>query len=129
MIVGCAGCMDLRQVGSTPGVYLQVADQAGNSAVYGVIPRALAPREISGELIGEIQVVEDMHTRKVRCCCPCHLNSQVVCNLHGPASHQQASKAHLVIRDVNTNLKRVMDVLSKTTLHITKAAWLVCNHL
>jgi hypothetical protein len=44
---------------------LQVAEQAGKSAVYGVIPRALAPREVSGELIGEIQIVEDMHTRKV----------------------------------------------------------------
>jgi hypothetical protein len=42
----------------------QVAAGSGSKAVYGVIPHQLAPREVSGELIGEVQVVDDMHTRK-----------------------------------------------------------------
>ena len=37
----------------------------GEESVIGVIPEALQPREISGETVGEIRVVPDMHTRKV----------------------------------------------------------------
>lgn len=36
----------------------------GENNVIGVIPKALAPREISGTTVGEIRLVEDMHTRK-----------------------------------------------------------------
>ncbi len=37
---------------------------ARSGSVIGVIPDALAPREISGTTVGEIRVVGDMHTRK-----------------------------------------------------------------
>ncbi|EIE19309.1 hypothetical protein COCSUDRAFT_25815 [Coccomyxa subellipsoidea C-169] len=36
----------------------------GEESVIGVIPEALQPREISGETVGEIRIVPDMHTRK-----------------------------------------------------------------
>uniref|UniRef100_A0A7S0VMW6 Cytokinin riboside 5'-monophosphate phosphoribohydrolase n=1 Tax=Polytomella parva TaxID=51329 RepID=A0A7S0VMW6_9CHLO len=41
-----------------------VVSGSGTSAVTGVIPAALAPREISGQLIGEVHTVPDMHSRK-----------------------------------------------------------------
>ena len=40
--------------------------QAGGQTVIGVIPKALQPREISGTTVGELRIVPDMHTRKVR---------------------------------------------------------------
>ncbi|XAR63451.1 hypothetical protein NMG60_11023390 [Bertholletia excelsa] len=36
----------------------------GGCRVLGVIPRALMPHEISGETIGELKIVSDMHQRK-----------------------------------------------------------------
>ncbi|XP_047342146.1 probable cytokinin riboside 5'-monophosphate phosphoribohydrolase LOGL10 [Impatiens glandulifera] len=39
-----------------------VAD--GGCHVLGVIPRALLPHEVSGETIGEVKIVSDMHERK-----------------------------------------------------------------
>ena len=36
----------------------------GEEHVIGVIPQALAPREISGSTIGEIRLTEHMHSRK-----------------------------------------------------------------
>lgn len=36
----------------------------GGKGVIGVIPEALKPREVSGEMIGEMHIVQDMHTRK-----------------------------------------------------------------
>lgn len=40
----------------------------GGSKVTGIIPRALMPRELSGEGIGEVIVTESMHDRKVCAC-------------------------------------------------------------
>eukprot|EP00696_Hemimastix_kukwesjijk_P007403 gnl/Hemi2/19367_TR6435_c0_g1_i1.p1 gnl/Hemi2/19367_TR6435_c0_g1~~gnl/Hemi2/19367_TR6435_c0_g1_i1.p1 ORF type:complete len:204 (-),score=40.84 gnl/Hemi2/19367_TR6435_c0_g1_i1:81-692(-) len=37
---------------------------AGGGSVVGVIPAALAPRELSGVSIGQVIVVDDMHARK-----------------------------------------------------------------
>jgi hypothetical protein len=42
-----------------------VASGLGPQRVFGVIPRALTPREISNEMIGDTKVVDDMHERKV----------------------------------------------------------------
>ncbi|XP_050367137.1 cytokinin riboside 5'-monophosphate phosphoribohydrolase LOG8 [Argentina anserina] len=36
----------------------------GGCHVLGVIPKALVPREISGETVGEVRIVKDMHERK-----------------------------------------------------------------
>jgi len=36
----------------------------GGCHVLGVIPKALMPREISGETVGEVRIVRDMHERK-----------------------------------------------------------------
>ena len=44
-----------------------VLDRLGEGSVLGIIPEALMPREITGDSVGELQVVQDMHTRKVRC--------------------------------------------------------------
>jgi hypothetical protein len=44
----------------------QVQDGLGPHQVLGVIPRALTPREVSDELIGDTKIVGDMHERKVR---------------------------------------------------------------
>lgn len=41
-----------------------VAAGLGESAVIGVIPAALQPKEISGTTHGELKIVDDMHTRK-----------------------------------------------------------------
>ncbi|GAB4815657.1 hypothetical protein N2152v2_002703 [Parachlorella kessleri] len=51
-------------VGLMGAVAETVAAGLGEGAVIGVIPSALAPREISGHTVGEIRLVEDMHTRK-----------------------------------------------------------------
>mmetsp|Transcript_39031 Transcript_39031/g.96611 ORF Transcript_39031/g.96611 Transcript_39031/m.96611 type:complete len:209 (-) Transcript_39031:42-668(-) len=51
-------------VGLMGAVSRQVFDQGGN--VLGVIPIALQPVELSGESIGEVVVVKDMHERKAR---------------------------------------------------------------
>lgn len=45
-----------------------VYDNLGEGSVLGIIPKALRPREITGDSIGELQVVPDMHTRKVHWC-------------------------------------------------------------
>ncbi|GAX81833.1 hypothetical protein CEUSTIGMA_g9261.t1 [Chlamydomonas eustigma] len=36
----------------------------GDEGVIGIIPESLTPKEVSGEMIGTLQIVEDMHTRK-----------------------------------------------------------------
>lgn len=38
----------------------------GGAAVYGIIPRPLAAKEIAGETVGHVEVVETMHQRKFR---------------------------------------------------------------
>ena len=42
------------------------AAHAGGANVYGIIPGPLAKKEIAGETIGNIEVVETMHQRKAR---------------------------------------------------------------
>ena len=53
----------------------QVYGLLGEGSVIGVIPAELAPREVSGEAVGEIRIVADMHTRKVGCL-PCGLHAR-----------------------------------------------------
>jgi len=54
--------------GGTVGLMGEIArtvcDGSGPNSVIGVIPGALAPRELSGEMIGQVTVVDDMHQRK-----------------------------------------------------------------
>eukprot|EP01112_Ceratiomyxa_fruticulosa_P000513 TRINITY_DN1046_c0_g1_i2.p1 TRINITY_DN1046_c0_g1~~TRINITY_DN1046_c0_g1_i2.p1 ORF type:complete len:202 (+),score=51.93 TRINITY_DN1046_c0_g1_i2:127-732(+) len=52
--------------GGSVGVMGAIARGVQNrgGSVEGIIPGSLAPKEISGELIGNITVVADMHTRK-----------------------------------------------------------------
>eukprot|EP00199_Chlamydomonas_sp_CCMP681_P006199 CAMPEP_0119103408 /NCGR_PEP_ID=MMETSP1180-20130426/1834_1 /TAXON_ID=3052 ORGANISM="Chlamydomonas cf sp, Strain CCMP681" /NCGR_SAMPLE_ID=MMETSP1180 /ASSEMBLY_ACC=CAM_ASM_000741 /LENGTH=206 /DNA_ID=CAMNT_0007087895 /DNA_START=132 /DNA_END=752 /DNA_ORIENTATION=- len=52
--------------GGTVGLMGAVARSVhdGGGKVYGVIPQALAPKEISGEAIGELKIVSNMHVRK-----------------------------------------------------------------
>lgn len=52
--------------GGSVGLMGQVAKAVndGGCHVVGVIPRALMPREISGQTVGELKVVPDMHQRK-----------------------------------------------------------------
>lgn len=59
----------------------QVFQLLGEGSVIGVIPAALEPREVSGGAVGEVRIVPDMHTRKVR---PraCHTIGKVV--VHPP---------------------------------------------
>ncbi len=38
--------------------------EGAGGSVFGVIPEALQPREVSGELIGHTVVVQTMHQRK-----------------------------------------------------------------
>jgi uncharacterized protein (TIGR00730 family) len=38
----------------------------GGGSVYGVIPQPLTPKELSGAPIGELEIVDTMHTRKAR---------------------------------------------------------------
>ena len=40
------------------------AAQEGGSEVVGVIPERLMPKEVSGQTVGDIRVVKDMHERK-----------------------------------------------------------------
>ncbi len=49
--------------GGLMGAVARAADGAGGR-VLGVIPAALAPKELSGESIGELRVVDTMHERK-----------------------------------------------------------------
>lgn len=51
-------------VGMMGAVARSVRDNGG--AVHGVIPAALKPKEVSGEPIGHLEVVDSMHTRKAR---------------------------------------------------------------
>jgi len=51
-------------VGVMGAVARGVAENGG--AVHGVIPRPLVPKEVSGEPIGELEIVDSMHTRKAR---------------------------------------------------------------
>lgn len=51
-------------VGVMGAVARSVRDNGG--AVHGVIPAALKPKEVSGEPIGHLEVVDSMHTRKAR---------------------------------------------------------------
>lgn len=38
----------------------------GGGRVTGILPQALAPRELSGHPVGELEIVDTMHTRKAR---------------------------------------------------------------
>ncbi len=49
--------------GGLMGAVAQAADRAGGR-VLGVIPAALAPKELSGESVGDLHVVDTMHERK-----------------------------------------------------------------
>lgn len=51
-------------VGLMGAVAETVAQGLGQSAVIGVIPHSLIPKEISGTSVGEIRQVPDMHSRK-----------------------------------------------------------------
>lgn len=51
-------------VGLMGAVAEAVGSGLGSEHVIGVIPAALAPREISGTTVGEIRVVKSMHERK-----------------------------------------------------------------
>eukprot|EP00798_Chlamydomonas_sp_ICE-L_P017238 gene17238-23562_t len=51
-------------VGLMGEVAREVQNGSGDGSVVGVIPEALKPKELSGETIGELLVVPDMHTRK-----------------------------------------------------------------
>ncbi len=42
-----------------------VQEKLGDGSVLGVMPEALIPREITGDHIGQLKIVPDMHTRKV----------------------------------------------------------------
>uniref|UniRef100_A0ACD5UXH2 Uncharacterized protein n=1 Tax=Avena sativa TaxID=4498 RepID=A0ACD5UXH2_AVESA len=58
--------IDLVYGGGSLG-FMGLVSQAvhtGGRHVLGVIPKALMPREITGETIGEVKVVSDMHQRK-----------------------------------------------------------------
>ena len=50
-------------VGLMGAIARTVAD--GGAPVKGIIPRALQPRELAGETIGELHVVDSMHERKL----------------------------------------------------------------
>eukprot|EP00026_Physarum_polycephalum_P017522 Phypoly_transcript_18772.p1 GENE.Phypoly_transcript_18772~~Phypoly_transcript_18772.p1 ORF type:complete len:201 (+),score=27.87 Phypoly_transcript_18772:137-739(+) len=53
--------------GGTVGLMGTVARTVlnGGGTVSGVIPKALSPKEISSEMIGDVTYVKDMHSRKV----------------------------------------------------------------
>ncbi|KAF5473924.1 hypothetical protein F2P56_005871 [Juglans regia] len=58
--------IDLVYGGGSVGL-MGIVSQAvhdGGRHVLGVIPRSLMPREITGETVGEVRVVSDMHQRK-----------------------------------------------------------------
>uniref|UniRef100_A0A7C8ZB50 Cytokinin riboside 5'-monophosphate phosphoribohydrolase n=1 Tax=Opuntia streptacantha TaxID=393608 RepID=A0A7C8ZB50_OPUST len=58
--------MDLVYGGGSVGLMGLISRRVydGGCYVIGVIPRALMPIEISGETVGEVRVVADMHERK-----------------------------------------------------------------
>ncbi|CAN4120283.1 unnamed protein product [Withania somnifera] len=58
--------IDLVYGGGSIGLMGLVSQAVYNGArhVLGVIPRALMPREITGETVGEVKAVADMHQRK-----------------------------------------------------------------
>ncbi|THG02991.1 hypothetical protein TEA_028255 [Camellia sinensis var. sinensis] len=67
MIVGKLGArIDLVYGGGSVGLMGLVSQAVhdGGRHVLGVIPRTLMPREITGETIGEVRAVSDMHQRK-----------------------------------------------------------------
>lgn len=51
-------------VGLMGAIAQTVSDGLGPHHVVGIIPKSLAPREISGTTVGEIRLVDDMHSRK-----------------------------------------------------------------
>ncbi|XAR70777.1 hypothetical protein NMG60_11027761 [Bertholletia excelsa] len=58
--------IDLVYGGGSVGLMGLVSQRVhdGGCHVLGVIPRALVPFEISGETVGEVRIVSDMHERK-----------------------------------------------------------------
>ncbi|CAN6445303.1 unnamed protein product [Victoria cruziana] len=58
--------IDLVYGGGSSGLMGQVSRVVhdGGRHVLGVIPKALMPREVCGETVGEVMVVRDMHERK-----------------------------------------------------------------
>ncbi|KMZ68120.1 Cytokinin riboside 5'-monophosphate phosphoribohydrolase LOG8 [Zostera marina] len=58
--------IDLVYGGGSVGLMglISQAVHDGGCHVLGVIPKALVPQEISGESIGEVKIVSDMHQRK-----------------------------------------------------------------
>ncbi|XP_057956456.1 cytokinin riboside 5'-monophosphate phosphoribohydrolase LOG8-like [Malania oleifera] len=63
--------MDLIYGGGSIGLMGLVSQTVlrGGCHVLGVIPRALVPVEISGEAVGEVLMVSDMHQRKAEMAC------------------------------------------------------------
>lgn len=47
------------------GAIAEAVHETGGS-VYGIIPRPLTPKELSGVSVGELEIVDTMHTRKAR---------------------------------------------------------------
>lgn len=43
---------------------MKVYGHLGKGSVLGVIPKEMEAREVSGNAVGEVRVVDDMHTRK-----------------------------------------------------------------
>ncbi|XP_059645461.1 cytokinin riboside 5'-monophosphate phosphoribohydrolase LOG8 isoform X1 [Cornus florida] len=58
--------MDLVYGGGSVGLMGSISQRVydGGCHVLGVIPKALMPLEISGETVGELKIVSDMHERK-----------------------------------------------------------------
>ncbi|XAR69237.1 hypothetical protein NMG60_11000748 [Bertholletia excelsa] len=58
--------IDLVYGGGSVGLMGLISQRVydGGCRVLGVIPRALVPLEISGETVGEVRIVADMHERK-----------------------------------------------------------------
>ncbi|KAH8933690.1 hypothetical protein BDL97_18G043200 [Sphagnum fallax] len=58
--------IDLVYGGGSIGLMGKIAEtvHAGGNHVIGVIPKALMPREICGQTVGDMVVVDDMHQRK-----------------------------------------------------------------
>ncbi len=45
-------------------MHMQVHKLLGEGSVIGVMPAELEPREVSGEAVGEVRIVRNMHERK-----------------------------------------------------------------
>ncbi|KAM3382925.1 hypothetical protein P3S68_008500 [Capsicum galapagoense] len=58
--------IDLVYGGGSIGLMGMVSQAVhdGGRHVIGVIPKTLVPRELTGEIVGEVKVVVDMHQRK-----------------------------------------------------------------